>query len=60
MIRYELKWYVPALADWLKVDTYRTEEAARSGLCFFRRQMQQHWQGELKTSIVKVMEEEVK
>lgn len=59
MKRYIVRWYVPALAEWIEVITVSGLEQARASEAFFRRGIVKHWIGELRTAIVEVTEIEI-
>ena len=58
-IRYEVKWYVPQLAEWFVVGIERTEERALEIELHFRDKIRKNWIGNIQTEVIKVTEEEI-
>lgn len=60
MTVYIVKWWMPVLADWIKVGDYRTLGQARDAEACFTRKLSEHWSGmsQIKTAIVEVTETE--
>jgi len=56
---FVVRWYVPALSQWIDVATCRTLEEANSSALWFRKKMSDCWKGDLKIGIVRIVEEEM-
>lgn len=57
--RFIVRWYVPALAQWIDVATGRSLDQAQELETHFRKSMREVWTGELRVAIVRINEEVV-
>lgn len=54
-----VRWYIPQLAEWVTVGTYRRIEQARSAEDLFHEKLRKNWSGEIRTAVLRSTEEEV-
>lgn len=59
MTRYIVRWFVPALHQWIDVATEMSLQTASDSELFFRKSMKDYWKGELRIAIVEVIEKEI-
>ena len=58
-VQYQVKWYVPQLAEWIVVGIERTEERALEIETHFQAKLRKNWTGNIQTAVIQITEVEV-